>query len=74
MPLNRLTHTDWRQFNPIQDGEGGREGKTVPPASFSPVTSTNVGPIPQIFMIFSFNSFPHWCKISSPYLVSVPNY
>ena len=26
------------------------------------VTSENVGIIPQSFLTFSFNPFPHWCK------------
>ena len=41
-------------FNPIQDGGGGQK---VPPTSFSPVTSTNVGVRPQNFITFSFNPF-----------------
>ena len=40
-------------LNPIQDG-GGQKG---PPASFSPVTSTNIGFGPQNFLTFSFNPF-----------------
>ena len=39
--------------NPIQDG-----GKGPPPTSFSTVTSTNVGISLQIFLAFSFNTFP----------------
>ena len=41
---------------------------------FSPVTSTNVGISPQNFLAFSFNPLPDRYKISSSYLVSVPNY
>ena len=37
-------------FDPIQDGAPS-------PASFSPVTSTNVGIRPQNFLTFSFNPF-----------------
>ena len=45
-------------FNPIQDGGGGvGGGQKVPPTSFSPVTSTNVGVRPQNFITFSFNPF-----------------
>ena len=40
-------------INPIQDGGG----KKMPPTSFSPVTSTNVGTSPKNFMTFSFNLF-----------------
>ena len=40
-------------INPIQD----RGGQKSPPTSFSPVTSTNVGISPQIFLNFSFNPF-----------------
>ena len=29
----------------------------MPPTSFSPVTSTNIGISPQNFLTFSFNSF-----------------
>ena len=57
-------------LNPIQDGEGQK----APPTSFSPVTSTNVRISPQNFLTFSFNPFTDWCKISSLYLVPVPNY
>ena len=39
--------------------------KKAPHTSFSPVTATNVGISPQIFLTF---------KISMPYLVPVPNY
>ena len=46
-------------FNPIQDEGGGGVGggQKVPPTSFSPVTSTNVGVRPQNFITFSFNPF-----------------
>ena len=43
-------------INPIQDGGG--EPK-MPPTSFSPVTSANVGISPQNFLTFSFNPFCH---------------
>ena len=45
-----------------------------PTTSFSPVTSTNVGIGPQNFLTFSLTLLPHWCKISSLYLVPIPNY
>ena len=38
-------------FNPIQDGGA----KKAPPTSFSPVTSANIGIVPQTFLIFSYN-------------------
>ena len=46
-------------FNPIQDGGGGEgwRDQKGPPTSFSPVTSTNIGIRPQIFLTFSFNRF-----------------
>ena len=40
--------------NPFQDDAGGKQ---VPPTSFSPVTSTNVGLGPQNFQTFSLNPF-----------------
>ena len=40
-------------FNPIQDGGEGK----MPPASFSHVTSTNVGFGPKNFLTVSFNPF-----------------
>ena len=44
--------------NPIQNGGwGGRAKSPLPPTSFSPVTSTNVGVRPQNFLIFSFKPF-----------------
>ena len=49
-------------------------GKYSPPTSFSPVTSINVKIRPQTFLTFSFNPFDKLCKISSLYLVPVPNY
>ena len=49
---------------------GGRR----PPSSFSSVTSANVGISPKNFLTFSFNPFATWYKISSLYLVPVPNY
>ena len=45
-----------------------------PPTSFSAVNSANVWISPQIFLTFSFNPLPNWCKISIVYLVLVPNY
>ena len=52
----------------------GGWGKKVPPTSFSPVTSTNVGFSPQNLLAFSFNPFATLVKISSSHLVSAPNY
>ena len=40
-------------LNPIQDGAGQK----VPPTSFSPVNSTNVGVSPQNFLTFRFKPF-----------------
>ena len=42
-----------KSFHPVQDGGG----KKVPPTSFPPITSTNVGIRPQSFLTFSFNPF-----------------
>ena len=53
-------------------GGGGRQNGS--PTSFFPVTSTNVGISPQNFLTFNFNHLSHWCKISRPYLVPVPNH
>ena len=53
---------------------GGGGSKKAPHTRFSLVTSTNVGISPQNSFTFSFNLLPHWCKISSFYLVPVPNY
>ena len=61
----------FHSLNPIQDGE--REEKR-PPISFSLVTFRNVGISHQNFLTFSFHPFPHWCRISSLYLVPVPIY
>ena len=55
-------------------GEGRGEGQKRPATSFSPVTSTNVRISPWNILTFSFNLLPHWCKVSRPYLVPVPNY
>ena len=51
--------------NPVQDGRGGGAQK-VPPASFSPVTSTNVGTDPQNLLTFSFNPFATLVKNFKP--------
>ena len=45
--------------NPIQNGGGPKS--PLPPTSFSPVTSTNVGVRPQNFLTFSFNPFAALC-------------
>ena len=50
--LEKNTFT--KNVNPIQDRGGGQKG---PPTSFLPVTSTNVGIVPYIFLTFSFNTF-----------------
>ena len=50
------------------------------PISFSPVTSTKVGISPQNILTFLILLplvlilLPHWCKISRPCLMPVPNY
>ena len=59
-------------FNLIQDG--GRGAQKGPPTSFSPVTSTNVGFGRKTFWILVLILLPNYCKISSSYLVPVPNY
>ena len=38
-------------------GWGVGVGTKMPPTRFSPVTSTNVGFVPQNFLTFSFNPF-----------------
>ena len=43
-------------INPIQDG-GEAKRLPPPPTSFSPVTSTNVGISPKVFLTFSYNPF-----------------
>ena len=61
---------------------GGRRswghGKQKSPLSvlhISPLNSTNVGISLQIYLIFNVNPFStHWCKISRPYLLAVPEY
>ena len=59
-------------INPIQErGEGSDETLA---ASFSSVTSTNVGLSPQNFLTFSLTFLPYWCKISRPYLVQFLNF
>ena len=66
-----------KNFNPIQDGKerGGKKGnlctkKAIPPG-FTPVTSTNVRISPKILVLTRLSL---WCKISTSYLVSIPNY
>ena len=49
-------------------------GKKATPTSFSPATSTNVGFDPKTFWLLFLTLLPHWCKISSLYLVPVPNH
>ena len=81
---NRRHYLKWLQkrrklINPIQDGEGGGGGgvwvgQRASPTSLSPVTSINIGISHQNFLTFSLTHLPHWCKISSSYLMSVPNY
>ena len=53
--LLRILQNSRNIFNPIQDGGGKKP--PLPPTSFSPVTSTNVGFGPQNFLTFSFNPF-----------------
>ena len=43
--------TGIKTFGNLMEKGGG------PPTSFSPVTSTNVGIMPQFFLTFSFNPF-----------------
>ena len=46
----------------MEKGEGAKRS----PYQFSPITSTNVGISPQ--------NLPHWCKVSSSYVLPVPDY
>ena len=73
MRFKLILHKKW-SFPLTLFRMGRRVGKKVPPTSFSPVTSTNVGISPQNFLTFSFNPLIDCCKISSLYLVPVPNY
>ena len=57
-----------------EDG-GGVCGKKAPsPTSFSSVTSGNLRISPKTFWLLVLILLPHWCKISSLYLVPVANY
>ena len=70
--LNNLSLRHLTLFR--MDGEGRGWQKAPSPTSSLPVTSTNVGISHHSFLTFIFNILPHWCKISSLYLVPVPNY
>ena len=59
-------------LNPIQDWRG-RKGLLLTSRFFS-VTSGNVGLPPKSFWILFLTIFPHWFKISKPYLEAVLNY
>ena len=48
--------------------------KKAPTTWFSSVTSTNVGVSPKTFWLLASTLLLHWCKISRPYLVPVPNH
>ena len=52
----------------------GGQKAPPPPTSFSPVTSTNVVISPKTFWLLVLTLLPHWCEISSLYLVPVSNY
>ena len=56
----------------FQSHSGWRHKK--PPTSFSHATSTNVEISPKTFWLLILTLLPLWCKMSRPYLVSVPNY
>ena len=60
-------------INPIK-GRGGGKKTPIPPTRFSSVTSSNVGISPQNFWLLVLTLLTDWCKISSFYLVPVPNY
>ena len=55
--ISRLSNLLSCLINPIQQGGGEGRAKSLLPTSFFPVTSTNVGISPKIFLTFSFNSF-----------------
>ena len=48
-------------------------GAKKPPASFFPLTSTNVGTSPPKVPTLSLTLFSYLCKFSKPYLPLVPN-
>ena len=60
-------------INPIHEGGGGG-GKMALTTSFSPVISTMLELDPKMFRILVLTLLPRQCKISSSYLVPVPNY
>ena len=63
-------------FNPIQnEGDAAPPHPLTPfhPTSLLPVTSTNVGISPKIFLTFSLTLFSYWCNIWRPHLMQVPN-
>ena len=75
----KILKLDVRILTLFRMEEGGK--KPPPPStSFSQVTSTNVGISPQNFLnpktfqILALIAFPHWCKISSLYLMPIQNY
>ena len=57
-------HNKLFYLNPIQHGEGKKDLLPVFPLQLLVGT----------FWLLVFTLLPYWCKISSPYLVSIPNY
>ena len=55
-------------------GGGGGWVQKGSPTSFSPVTLPTQKLAYKTLWLLILTLFPHWCKISRPYLVLLPNY
>ena len=53
--LNIIVQNKGESLTLLRMGDGG--AKSLPPTSFSPITSTNVGTNPQSFLSYSFDPF-----------------
>ena len=53
--LNIIVQNKGESLTLLRMGGGG--AKSLPPISFSPITSTNVGTNPQSFLSYSFDPF-----------------
>ena len=84
--LRNILKNIWCYFDMINQNQSGfcttcffkipvteQKHNGLNPTSFSSVTSANVRISPWNFLTFSFCSLSHWCKISRPHLVPVPD-